>query len=307
MSKGQAFGLDVSASFDVAGLGESRGGLRPVELDLGSAADLESRFGSDGVSRISDRPGFKIDSHPERGYLFRHPDYGLHWISAAGDRIACAPPDGAEDWHWQRMLTGQLLPFAALLAGLEVFHASAVVIDGRAVAMVAASGTGKTSVAAELILRGAEFLTDDVVALEAGPDGILAHPGAGLANLRRSAVDLVGRAGALGAVEGEDEEALRLAIRPHPEPVALGALCILMRVEDAGELIVARPEPVDPRLLLASTFNFVITSPERQTRLLDVCARTARGVVLQADVPPGATPAATAAAVEEAVREAWAA
>ena len=306
MSQGHAFGLDVQAAFHVAGLGTGGDGSRPVAVEMSEPADLEARFGTDGAARISDRPGFTIDSHPERGFLFRQPDYGVHWISARGDRIGCAPPEAAEEWHWQRMLTGQLLPFAALLRGLEVFHASAVVIDGRAVAMVAASGTGKTSVAGELVLRGAEFLADDVVALEAAGDGIVAHPGAGLANLRRSATALVDRAPQLGRVEGADEGALRLAIPTHPEPVALGALCILARAPEAVELRVARPEPVDPRLLLASTFNFVITSPERQTRLLDICARAARGVVLRADLPPDSSPADTAEAVERAVREAWA-
>ena len=56
-------------------------------------------------------------------------------------------------------------------------HASAVALDGRALAFVAPSGTGKTSVAAHLVARGASFLTDDALAVEPVPGGLLAHPG----------------------------------------------------------------------------------------------------------------------------------
>ena len=94
---------------------------------------------------------------------------------------------------------------------------------------------------------------------------------------------------------------MRIAIEVHPEPVPLGAVCFLPRAPAGTGLSVVRPEPVDPRMLLASTFNFVLMSPERQERLLDVCARAARGIVLQAELPPETTSAATATAIGEAV------
>jgi hypothetical protein len=306
-ANGHAFGLDVRAPFALPGLAPGGTGNRPVDVALAAPAELESLVPAATAERISDNPPLSIDTARGQGYLFRTAAYGTHWISAAGDRILCAPPEGAEEWFWQRMLIGQLFPFAALLRGLEVFHASAVVLDGRAIALVAASGTGKTSVAAELTLGPAEFLADDVVALEAAGDGLIAHPGAGLANVRRSAgADLVARVAGAGRVEGGDETAVRIAIEPYPEAVPLGALCILTRAPDAPALRVARPEPVDPRILLASTFNFVLQSPERQTQLLDVCARAARGVVLHGELPPDSNPATTAAAVLEAVRSTWA-
>jgi hypothetical protein len=99
---------------------------------------------------------------------------------------------------------------------------------------------------------------------------------------------------------------VRVAIDAHPTPVTLGAVCFLSRDPETTRLRVARPEPVDPRLLLGSTFNFVLTGPERQERLLDVCARAARGVVLHAELSPDSTPADTAGAISEAVRGAWA-
>jgi hypothetical protein len=45
--------------------------------------------------------------------------------------------------------------------------------------------------------------------------------------------------------------------------------------------------PVDPRLLLASTFNLSLLQPERLARQLDVCGRIARScAVLRVDCPP---------------------
>lgn len=304
---GHAFGLDVTAGFPVPGLSPGSAGDRPVAIELAAATELEGRMPAEGAQRISDNAPMTIDAAPGSGFLFRTRHFGTHWISDNGDEILCAPPADAEEWFWQRMLIGQLLPFASLLYGLEVFHASAVVVDGRAVAMVAVSGTGKSSVATELVLGGAGFLADDVVALEPSPDGLTAHPGAGLVSVRRSAGALADRAAEAGRIEGRDEDSIRVAIDTHPQAVPLGALCILTREPAAAELRVARPDPVDPRVLLASTFNFVLQSPQRQTALLDVCARASRGVVLHAELPPASTPATTAAAILTAVRGAWAA
>ncbi len=77
-----------------------------------------------------------------------------------------------------RLLFAQVLPLAATLQGLELLHASAVVLDGRTIAFSAPAGTGKTSVAAHLVAGGASLLTDDVLALELSNDGLVAHSGA---------------------------------------------------------------------------------------------------------------------------------
>jgi hypothetical protein len=48
--------------------------------------------------------------------------------------------------------------------GVPVFHAAGVEIDGEAVALVAYSGSGKSSLATTLVKRGCGFLADDIVA-----------------------------------------------------------------------------------------------------------------------------------------------
>jgi len=199
---------------------------------------------------------------------------------ADGGEITCRPAAG-EPLRWQRFLGGQVLPFAAVLQGLEVFHAGAVVVDGRALAVAAGSGVGKTSVTLELVRRGLPFLDDDVLAVDGD---LLAHPGPGLANVK----------------EGQAET--RVAVPRHEDAVPLGWMVFLERGR-AASLAVERPAPLDPRLLLAATFNLAIRTPERLARQLDVCGRIADSVaVLRAAVPDGVDATAVAERILDAAR-----
>lgn len=176
---------------------------------------------------------------------------------------------------------GQVLPFAALLRGLEIFHASAVVLDGRAVAFVGPSGAGKTSVALECRRRGAEFLADDVLALEPGEHCLLAQPGTPIAARKLP-----------GGHRGERLERVDGARGPAP----IGALFFLDRRPEGPRE--PRFEPAaDARALLASTFNFVLDTPRRIRGLLDVCALAARRPVLRIVIGPSVTAGAVADAV----------
>ena len=100
-------------------------------------------------------------------------------------------------------------------------HASAVAFDDRVVAFSASSGTGKTSTALHMLARGARFVTDDVLAVSVGEDGILAHPARASSALRAS--DLAGlnhggQAG-LGRVLGGYHK-LQVQVRARRPPAA---------------------------------------------------------------------------------------
>ena len=101
-------------------------------------------------------------------------------------------PDQARPEDWQRFLIAQVLPFAAALNGLEVLHASAVAFGDRALALIGASGAGKTSLALAACRLGAELIADDVLALERREDRLLAHPGAPLAGVAHAEAERLG-------------------------------------------------------------------------------------------------------------------
>jgi hypothetical protein len=221
---------------------------------------------------------FRIEADPEHGYLIAGPRYGAHLLSTDGARLRCYPP-GRADTAWQRLLIAQVLPFAALLQGLEVLHASAVVKDGAALAFLGSSGAGKTSIALELCYRGAGFLADDVLALEVRGGELTAHPGTPFAGIGTAAAETIRTKQRLlpEHVVALDDPAERLVWMGSPAaPTPLGALFLLER---RG---VQTPEPprfepaADARLLLSSTFNFVLAAPARLRRLLDVCALAAQ-------------------------------
>jgi hypothetical protein len=237
---------------------------------------------------------FRIEAHPNTGYLIWGPEYGAHLLSADASHLRCFP-EGQADTAWQRLLIAQVLPFAALLHGLEVLHASAVVRREGVLALLGPSRMGKTSLALELCRRGARFMADDVLALESRDGRLLAHPGSPIAG-----VDKTDAAGARGEVERVLATNVReriVAMRGATEPAALHTLLFLERSVDGPEQ--PRFQSVTDALrLLAATFNFVLATPERLRGLLDVCAMAAQLRVEAVSIGPATSTAALADAVE---------
>ena len=60
--------------------------------------------------------------------------------------------------------------------GYFMVHAFAAVQNGRAILVVGPTGSGKTTTGLSLILAGWQLLCNDVLLIEAGPEGIIVHP-----------------------------------------------------------------------------------------------------------------------------------
>lgn len=303
--KATAFGLDVDYEVPLAFLEGSvashTGRTLEISVLAGDAAKLDWPRDAELVCDERQPDGsvnFRIEAHPESGYLISGPEYGAHLLSADGSRVTCAP-EGHPEGAWQRLLIAQVLPFAALLHGLEVFHSSAIVHRGEAVAFLGSSHTGKTSLALELCRRGASFLADDVLALESAGDRLLAHAGtpvAGLDHAEAERLEEIERFPRERIVAVNDRELL-VQIAGAPEPAPLRALFFLERRADGPEQ--PRFEPTtDTQLLLTATFNFVLATPERLRGLLDVCALAARLQVERIIVGPTTDASELGAAVE---------
>ena len=275
-----AFGLDLRSALPLPFLAHARARATGRELELRLAPDGGTRTPAPGTRTIcvqrdaGGAPHFSIEAAPDGGYRIWGQARGSFALSPDRRLLHCYPEAGRA--AWERFLVGQVLPFAALAAGLEVLHASAVVLGGGAVAFTGPSGAGKTSLALELCRRGGTFLSDDVLAVESGGDAPVAHPGspaAGVhhleaARLRREGAPLAGPA--LCADAREQVIAMQAASAPAP----LRALFLLDRRAPPGLL---RCEPAhDARTLLACSFNFTLDTRARTSRLLDVCAAIAR-------------------------------
>lgn len=206
------------------------------------------------------------------GYLLNAPGFGRVLISPDGTELICDPEAGNSEWT--ALLTAQALPIAATLRGFEVLHASGVAMRGKAALFTGPPGAGKSSLAAALLRRGATLLSDDAVALELRDVTLLAHPGAGLLQLRAAEHERLSareRAVLGPATKFIDKQCY--SPNTAASPVPFGELFLLERsVRDPA---VERIETVDPFELLASTFNLSVRTPDRLVRHLDLAVALA--------------------------------
>jgi hypothetical protein len=277
-----AFGLDVYSETPLSLIPVRAVDPTGRSLLLSVESGAESKpLWADSAELICDErqpdgsENFSIRRHETLGYLISGPEYGSSLLSADGALLRCFP-ENRQDRAWQRLLIAQVLPFATLLQGLEVLHASAVERDGSALALLGPSRAGKTSLALELCHRGWTFLADDVVALEVQERRLLAHPGTGIAGvdvLRRGPLPY-GWVSTDALISHDSREQLvRIEGRACPSP--LESLVFIDRRADGPK--VPRFAPVTEALtLLAATFNFVLTTPQRLLGLLDVAACASR-------------------------------
>jgi hypothetical protein len=97
-------------------------------------------------------------------------------VSGDGKRVRWRKLQEVSDEVLVTYLIGQVLSFCLLTRGIEPLHATAVVVDGEAIAFLGTSGAGKSSLAATFVQRGYSLLTDDVLVLQPDGDKLLAYP-----------------------------------------------------------------------------------------------------------------------------------
>ena len=124
----------------------------------------------DGVpfheSKFPDGTTFSSGYRTKEGYLLRYHDLDDFEIKADGSHVTCTPaPD--VPWHTsEHLYLNQVLPLILYKNGKLVLHGSAVDIGGIAVAFLAETGRGKSTLAASFAVDGCPFLTDDGLLIE---------------------------------------------------------------------------------------------------------------------------------------------
>jgi hypothetical protein len=303
--RGYAFGLEIEASSPLRGVmpTTSTPGTRRVIFERVESTALDEARGAVEPEQLvhfryaNGRLMMRIDALGPLGFEIRAPRHGRHLVSADGTVVRSALP-ADRSRRWERLVAAQVLPLAAALQGLEPLHASAVSLDDRtALAFVAPSGTGKTSIAVHLVSRGATLVTDDVLAVEGRGHDLLAHPGIGLLNVDPTEL------GAVGATRGTNRHAGvgadKIQVTTHTVERALPLTGIyFLRTADRGErLRVDASAVLDARRLLATTFLRYLRSPGRLVAHLDACARIGAAARAFEVVLPTGTLAADASAV----------
>lgn len=130
-------------------------------------------------------PIFTSPFHDQHGenlcLLHREPQGEILRFSEAGsfrirqDRFDAFIPGARLDLAELRLL-GPVLSYWFELRGLPTLHASAVAVNGRAVAFLSHHGGGKSGLAAAMVQAGFPLLTDDLLVLEEMEDRWEARP-----------------------------------------------------------------------------------------------------------------------------------
>ena len=110
-------------------------------------------------------------------FEFQYDDDTHFMVDQGGTRIWATWGDRSTLEDTATYLLGPVLGFVLRRRNVVCLHASAVVIDGQAVALVGPPGAGKSTTAAAFAKQGYAVLSDDVVALEERGDAFFVRPG----------------------------------------------------------------------------------------------------------------------------------
>lgn len=243
------------------------------ELDLHLPAacddadvDVEVRWGAEVAGGTHDHPDgelvawlgesddewwYRATSTPA-GYVLRVRDRGDFVVSSDLSCVEVRPDPAADPAFLPVLAAGTVMAFVLTLRGHTVLHASAVAVDGRALAFVGPSGIGKTTVAALLCLDGASLVTDDVLVVDTA-EPITVAGGATELRLREAAAPLADlQRDAPRRVTADQRTALALTAAP-PDPLPLGAIVVPSPSRTISEIEIERLDPTTAlSLLLAS-------------------------------------------------------
>lgn len=234
-----------------------------VELHLPPAPenewDVDIRWGEDIADTTEPPPGELIATYgPDATpfytatttgshYLIRFRDCGEFVISADLSDVQVRRYPSGRPELLPILLAGTVSAFLLTLRGETVLHASAVALDGSALAFVGQSGRGKSTLAALLCTHGAALVADDLLTIDA--DSSVTCVGGSLEiRLRSAATEMVRDRSEAGRVTAD--ERLAFAAAPAPlGPIPLTAIVVPAPSHTATELRIHRLRP--PTALLA--------------------------------------------------------
>jgi hypothetical protein len=259
----------------------------------GAPIDVRLRRGHarrfEHARRLSDLPStpqwFEYRSLSDGATYLRWSGLFEFLISSDARTIEYLPLGTATDESLTTYLLGQVLSFSLLSRGTEPLHATAVVVDGEAVAFLGDCGYGKSTLGAAFLARGFPILTDDVLALEARGGRWFAHAGPPRLKLFPSvARKLLARADGAQLNAGTSKLVLPLAgNEASSRPIPLRALYVLPgRGRQAGRIGITALQGQKAFLeVIRAAFNLIVTDRARLTRQFTIAAQLVRSVPLR--------------------------
>jgi hypothetical protein len=218
-------------------------------------------------------------------YGFFYSDGARFTVDSMGRNVFAYWPENYTLEDACTYLLGPVIAFALQLRGVTCLHASAIVVDGRAIALFGVAGVGKSTTAAAFALRGYSVLSDDVAVLADLGDRFLVQPGYPRLNLWPDSVrTLFGSEDVLPRITPTwDKRYLALdqnGRRFQSSPLPLGAIYILG--EHEAELTAPVIEEVVGSeaimTLVSNTYVNYLLDRDMRAREFDVLSRLLAGV-----------------------------
>lgn len=176
-----AYGLNIQSELELPEF---------VSRSDDAAADISIRFGETFWTAPKGEDRYHQATDQEINFFFRVA--GSFKVSG-GCEIIVDPAPGAEERTLRLCVIGPVIAGLLHQRGFLVLHASAIVIDGVVVAFLGGKGWGKSTMAAYMQSRSHQLITDDVLALKVGIDGIvIAVPGFPQLKLWPNAAEFLG-------------------------------------------------------------------------------------------------------------------
>ena len=113
----------------------------------------------------------------DSGYLVRFEALADFEISRDGMTLTSYASPGVSAQTIEHLYQNQAMPLALSLQKKLVLHGSAIEMDGRAIAFLAESGRGKSTLAASFSSNGYRFLTDDGLFIDRKKNQYFVRPG----------------------------------------------------------------------------------------------------------------------------------
>ena len=188
----RTYGLALTSDTQIVGLRQESDNCEPpdVAFTLASepdwvreAASLSCRADySPRESRLKsiERPDSGLTLSSSGGGECFHLDYadGTRFVVQGSAECiwgTCPPPLTVEDLS--TYIVGPVMGFVLRLRGVTALHASAVCVDGRAIALCGESEAGKSTTAAALALSGFSVLAEDILAIRERNGTCYVEPG----------------------------------------------------------------------------------------------------------------------------------
>jgi hypothetical protein len=187
---------------------------------------------------------FYTISETAAGFLLRFP--GTCDAAVSPDlRLVTVHPSPTRDRSLiPVLLGGNVIAFLLAMSGQCVLHASAIEVDGTAIAFAGSTGSGKSTIAVLLCSAGADLVSDDLLRVENGRCGARCFRGGWEARLRCSAQPLA-RSLAHALVRSTADGRLAVRLPQGSDRPVLGAVVLPRLSRSAAAVQMNRLPPAD--------------------------------------------------------------